>query len=327
MEETMEYVGIDIAKRKFDLLWVSEETAKRRSKVFENSPAGFKEMFSWLAKYNIVPGNSHLAMEATSQYYEALAEALFDAGFTVSVVNPFQVKRFGEAMMLRQKTDKADADLIARFCAQCAPRPWAPPPVQVRELQRLVGRLDAVQDMLVQEQNRRHVSQGATLESVERMITSLQEEQELVKAMIKDHIDRHPDLRDQQELLCSIPGVAERLSAYFMAWLQVDRFQDAREAVAFVGLSPRHRESGDSIRGKSKVCKLGHARLRKMLYMPAMTAIRCNAAAQAMAKRLHDNGKRGKTVIVAVMRKLVHWMLGVLKSGTTFNPQLALAKS
>ena len=323
----MEYVGIDIAKRKFDLLWICAETGKRRSKVFDNTATGFNEMFAWLAKHGLGPGNSHLAMEATSQYYEALAEALFDAGFTVSVVNPLQVKRFGEALMLRQKTDKADADLIARFCAQCAPRSWAPAPVQVRELQRLIGRLDAVQDMLVQEQNRRHVSHGATLESVERMIVSLQEEQALVKSMIKDHIDRHPDLRDQQELLCSIPGVAERLSAYFMAWLPVSRFENAREAVAFIGLSPRHRESGDSIRGKSKLCKLGHARLRKMLYMPAMAAIRCNTAAQAIATRLKDAGKRGKVVIAAVMRKMVHWMLGVLKAGVKFDPALALAKS
>lgn len=323
----MEYIGIDIAKRKFDLLWVCAETGKRRSKVFDNTPSGFKEMFAWLAKHSLDPGNSHLAMEATSQYYEALAEALFDAGFTVSVVNPLQVKRYGEAVMSRQKTDKADAELIARFCSQCAPRPWAPAPVQVRELQRLVARLDAVQDMLVQEQNRRHVSQGATLESVERMIGSLQEEQALVKSMIKDHIDRHPDLHDQQELLCSIPGVAERLSAYFMAWLPVGRFESAREAVAFIGLSPRHRESGDSIRGKSKLCKLGHGRLRKLLYMPAMAAIRCNTAAQAMAKRLRDSGKRGKVVIAAVMRKMVHWMLGVLKAGVKFDPALALAKS
>lgn len=322
----MEHVGIDIAKRKFDLLCVSSETGKRRSKVFDNTPAGFKEMFAWFTKYNIVPGNSHIAMEATSQYYEALAQALFDAGFKVSVVNPLQVKRFGEALMLRQKTDKADADLIARFCSQCAPRPWTPPSAQVRELQRLVARLDAVKDMHVQEQNRRHESLGATLESVERMMGSLEEEQKRVEEMIKNHIDRHPDLRDQQELLCSIPGVAERLSAYFMAWLPVERFADVREAVAFVGLSPRHRESGTSLRGKSKLCKLGHARLRKMLYMPALAAMTHNPAAKALAVRLKDSGKQGKVVVAAVMRKLVHWAVGVLKSGVKFDTQLALAK-
>ena len=322
----MEYVGIDIAKRKFDVLWTSSDTGKRRSKVFDNTPAGFKEMLAWLAKHGVVPGDSHLAMEATSQYYEALAEALFNAGFTVSVVNPLPIKRFGEALMQRQKTDKADADLIARYCAHCSPRPWTPPPVQIRELQRLVARLDALKDMLVQEQNRRYEARGQALESVERMLTSLDDEKKRVESMIKDHIDRHPDLRNKQELLCSIPGVAERTSAYLIAWLPVDRFADPREAVAFVGLSPKHRESGSSIKGKPRLCKLGHARLRKMLYLPALTAMTHNPAAKAFAARMKEAGKKGKVVVAAVMRKLVHWAVGVLKAGVKFDPQLALAK-
>jgi transposase len=323
----MEFIGIDIAKRKFDLMWISPASGKKRSKNFDNSPAGFKELFAWLAKYGLTQDSSHFAMEATSQYYEALAQALFEGGFTVSVVNPYAVKHFGQAVMSRQKTDKADAELIARYCEQCKPRPWAPPPPEVRELQRLVARLEAVQDMLVQEENRRYVSSGVTLESVERMITSLKDEEKLLKEMIKDHIDRHPGLKDQEELLRSIPGVGERLASYVLAWLPTERFEDAREAAAFVGLSPQHRESGDSIKGKSKICKLGHARLRKILYLPAMTAVRCNPAAQILAERLKGAGKRPKVAIVAVMRKLVHWMFGVLKSGTKFDVQLALAKA
>lgn len=322
----MEFVGIDIAKRKFDLAWLSSTTGKKRSKVFDNTPAGFKDVLQWLSKHDLPAGQCHLGMEATSQYYEALALALYDAGYTVSVVNPLQIKRFGESQLLRQKTDRADAELIARFCAQCVPRAWEPPPVEVRELQRLVARLEAVQDMHVQEQNRRYEAQGIALESVERMIGSLKDEEERLKTMIKDHIDNHPDLRSQQDLLCSIPGVGERVSSYFLAWLRPDRFDDVRQAVAFVGLSPQHRESGDSLRGKTRVCKVGHARLRKVLYMPALTAVRCNPAAIALSTRLKGGGKRGKVVVVAIMRKLVHWMIGVLKSGNPFDPQLALAK-
>lgn len=322
----MEHVGIDVAKRKYDLLWISSETSKRRNKVFSNSPDGFKEMFEWLSKHGLTAENSHMTMEATGQYYEDLAEALFDAGYTVSVVNPVQVKRFGEAMLQRQKTDKADAELIARFAIHCKPRIWAPPPTHVRELQRLISRLEAVKDMLVQEQNRRYESLGVTLESVDRILVSLTEEEARLESMIKGHIDRHPDLRDQQELLCSIPGVAERLSASLMAWLPIDRFTNAREAVAFVGLSPQHCESGSSVKGKSKLCKLGHARLRKTLYMPALAAMRFNPAAAALAQRLRASGKAGKVVVAAVMRKLVHWAVGVLKSGVKFDPQLALAK-
>jgi transposase len=326
MEVTMEAIGIDIAKRKFDLLWLCASTGKKKNKTFENTPAGFKEMFQWMSKYGISSEDSHIAMEATSQYYEAVALALFDAGFTVSVVNPLQIKRFAESRLQRQKTDKADAELIAQFCAQTQPRPWQPPPREVRELQRLIARLEAVQGMHVQEQNRRYESQGVALESVERVAESLKDEEERLRKMIKDHIDHHPDLRSQQDLLCSIPGVGEQTSSYFMAWLRSERFEDARQAVAFVGLSPQHRESGDSLKGKPRICKLGHSRLRRALYMPALTALKHNGAAIALAERLRSNGKRGKVVVVAVMRKLVHWMVGVIKSGTRFDPQLALAK-
>lgn len=322
----MEYIGIDIAKRKFDLAWISEGRV-RKTKVFENTPKGFADLLEWLSKQGIVPAGSHIAMEATSQYYEAVATFLHDAGYKVSVVNPFQIKAYGKVKLQRQKTDKADARLIATYCEQEQPMEWVPPPAEVRELQRLLARLEAVQDMLGQEQNRRYESHGETLESVDRIIGSLTEELKRLEKMIKDHTDNHPGLREQKTLLESIPGVGPRVSAYCLAWLRPERFEDARQAVAFVGLSPAHRESGDSVRGKPRLCKFGHARIRKALYMPALAAMTFNPAAQALSKRLKTAGKTGKTVVVAIMRKLVHWMIGVLKSGLAFDPQLALART
>lgn len=323
----MDVIGIDVAKRKFDLAWLSAKTGKVRSKSFDNTTEGHQALFEWLHRYGVQSSACHVAMEATSQYYEALAIALHDAGYLVSVVNPLQIKAFGESLMRRQKTDKADAELIARFCAQSNPLPWQPPPPEVRELQRLVARLEAVQGMHVQEQNRRHEAAGVALQSVERMVQTLSEEEARLKEKIHDHIDRHPGLRTQQELLCSIPGVGERLSSYFLAWLPVDRFADSRQMVAFIGLSPQHRQSGSSVHGQSRICKMGHGRLRKILYFPAMSAIRCNPAAQALYERLRGAGKGGKVALVAVMRKMVLWMIAVLRSGVSFDPKLALAKT
>lgn len=321
----MKWIGIDIAKRKFDVALV--DGGKVRSKVFENTASGHQALAQWLSARGCEPGTTQLCMEATSQYYEVVAEFLWKAGYRVSVINPLQIKAYGESQLSRQKTDRADATLIARFAEQNAPPLWQPAPPEIRELQRLVARLEAVQQMRVQEQTRRHEAQGEALESIERVMALLNDEQAKLEQRIRDHIDQHPGLREQRELLTSIPGIGERVSAYFLAWLQAERFDDARQAVAFVGLSPRHRQSGDSVRGKSRLCKVGHARLRKILYLPAMSATRCNPAAQAFANRLKASGKRGKLVIGAVMRKLVHWMFGVLKSGVPFNPQLAIAKT
>jgi transposase len=317
-------VGIDISKAKFDIALLRE--GKFLSKVFANTPAGHAGLLKWLVDKGAEREQCHLCMEATSSYYEALALYLHDAGWTVSVVNPLQIKRFAEAQLARQKTDRADARVIAQFCAQQQPDPWQAPARAVRELQRLLARLEAIQGMRVQEQNRLYEAQGIPRESVQRILQVLDEEMRALEKLIDDHIDRHPDLRERRELLQSIPAVGPRLSASFVAWLPVDRLSDARQAVAFVGLSPRAHESGQSVRGKASLCKLGHARLRKLLYMPAMSALRCNPAAKVLAKRLRAAGKPGKLIVGAVMRKLVHWMFGVLKSARPFDLQLALAK-
>lgn len=320
----MKWLGVDIAKRKFDLAVL--DNGKIRRKVFDNTPAGYDALLAWLAARGYAHEELHVCMEATSSYYEKLATFLHDAGIRVSVVNPLQIKAFGESLLSRQKTDRADAALIARFAEQHSPMLWRPAPREIRELQRLLARLEAVQQMSVQEQNRQHEAEGESLASVQRMLTQLKAEEEKLRRMIRDHIDQNPNLREQHALLTSIPGVGDQVSSHFMAWLRPERFDDARQAVAFVGLSPRHRESGDSVRGKSRLCKVGHARLRKILYCPAMSAIRCNTAAKALAERLKASHKNGKVVIGAVMRKMIHWMFGVLKSGQAFDPALALAK-
>lgn len=321
----MKYVGIDVAKKKFDLVWLKEGD-KKKTKGFANSSEGHKELLTWLGDQGLAVEDTHLAMEATGQYYEELALALVKAGYRVSVLNPVQVKAHGEATMSRQKTDRADAELIARFCVAHNPRPWEPPALEVRELQRLVARLEALQGMHVQEQNRLEESEGVARESVERIEQTLKDEIKRLEKQIRDHIDRHPGLKDQAELLKSIPGVGDRVASYFLAWLRAERFDKVRQAAAFVGLTPKHRESGSSVKGKSRLSKLGHGRLRKVLYMPAMSAIQCNAAARALRDRLVGTGKNNKVAIVAVMRKLVHWMMGVIKSGKPFDVKLALAK-
>ena len=321
----MAIIGIDVGKRKLDIALLVD--GKIRSKVIDNTKAGHQELVDWLSRYGVQPQSGHVCMEATSRYYEAVAEYLHRHDFAVSVVNPLQIKAYGESLLRRQKTDRADAELIARYCERQKPAKWQPPLPEVRQLQHLLSRLEAIQDMRVQEQNRRHQSEGDARASVERILAVLDQELAELEKRINDHIDRHPDLREKRELLHSIPGVGERVSAYYLAWLNTDRFEGARQAVAFVGLSPRHRESGDSVRGKPRICKVGNSRLRRALYMPAMSAIRCNPAARTMFERLRASGKLGKVALVAVMRKLIHWMFGVLKSGKPFDAQLALART
>jgi transposase len=322
-EIVMHVLGIDVAKAKFDVALLVGER-KFRTKVFDYSSEGFEALKGWLGRQKVEFSKLHACMEATSHYSERLALWLYEAEARVSVVNPLQIKAYGQSLLNRQKTDRADAQLIARYCEAQQPAAWTPPSPAVRKLQALVARLEALQLMRVAELNRQSIAETAVAGSIGTVLATLEAEIKRIEKEISDHIDANPDLRHKRELIESIPGIGSKTSMYFLAWFAgPKRFDDVRQAVAFVGLSPRTHESGSSIRGKARIAKLGNARLRKALYFPAIVAIQHNPVIAAFAKQLRSRGKHNMTIIVAVMRKLVHFIYGVLKSGTPFQTRLA----
>lgn len=314
-------LGIDIAKNKFDVALLRE--GKYKTKVFPNNTAGFAALLEWLHKHTAdgIPA----CMEATGSYSEALALFLTDHGHAVSLVNPARIKAFAQAELLRNKTDAVDARAIARFALQHRPEPWQAPPKALRELQALVRRLDALNDLRQQESNRLEVAHGTVRASVEAVLTTLDTEIDNIKKRIRDHIDNHPDLRRQHDLLQSIPGIGETTSAQLLTYLGDTRFRDARAVGAFAGLTPRRHESGSSVRGHSRLSKMGDSRLRRVLYMPAVVAMRYNPVMKAFADRLAERGKPKMVIICAIMRKLVQMAFAILKSRTAFDPKFALA--
>jgi transposase len=318
----MHVLGIDIAKAKFDVALIVQ--GKFRTRAFEYDVEGFGSLRAWLSKQGVGLRQLHACMEATSQYSERLATWLYEAGVLVSVVNPLQIKAYGQSLLNRQKTDRADARLIARYCQAQRPGAWTPPSPAVRKLQALVARLEALQLMRVAELNRQSIAETAVAGSIGTVLATLEAEIQRIEKEISDHIDGNPDLRHQRELIESIPGIGPKTSMCFLAWFAgAKRFDDVRQAVAFVGLSPRSHESGSSIRGKARIAKLGNTRLRKALYFPAIVAIHHNPVIAAFAKQLRSRGKHNMVIIVAVMRKLVHYIYGVLRSDAPFRTGLA----
>lgn len=315
----MRKLGIDIAKRKFDVALLID--GKFKTKVFTNDPAGFESLLAWLAKRVGEP--VHACMEATGSYGESLAIALCDAGHSVSVINPARAKAYAQSLGLRQKTDAVDAKVLAQLVDSQELTLWSPPPAELRTLQALLRRLDALTSMHVQEQNRLEVVQADVKDSIEAHLAYLDEQIAQIKARIARHIDQHPGLKQQCQLLESIPGVGEMTSAWLIGEMNLSRFSSAREAAAFAGLTPRMRQSGTSVRGKSHISKQGNATVRKLLYFPAISAMRCNPIVSALKTRLKQRGKHGLAIIAAAMRKLIHIAYGVIKSGKPFDPTLA----
>jgi transposase len=319
---TFSIIGIDISKLKFDLCLLRENN-KLKHKVFPNSASGFVQLSAWLQKQKV--DDVHACMEDTGTYGEALALYLFDAGHAVSIINPAIIKAYAQSRLSRTKTDKADATLIAQFCAERKPPAWQPLAREVRELQALVRRLESLLEMRQMEINRLEAGTGAELvrESLTEHITFLDEEIKRTTTVIRQHIDQHPALREQRELLVSIPGIGETTAAKLLAeMLDVKLYKSARQLAAFAGLVPRLHESGSSIKRKARLSKTGAPRLRKALYFPAIAAIKYNPYIKALSVRLKERGLCPMQIIGAAMRKLVHLAYGVLKSGKPFDPAL-----
>ena len=316
-------LGIDIAKLKFNACLINLN-GKLKHKVFPNNATGFEQLSEWLSRQGVQ--RVHACLEATGTYGEALALCLQQAGHTVSVINPAAIKAFAGSRLSRTKTDKVDAELIARFCLAQAPPAWTPLSPEVRELQALVRRLEALIEMRVMEENR--LSSGMTVEvvreSVEELLNHLNTQIKRTEKLIRQHIKNHPRLKQQSELLDSIPGIAETTAALLLAEItDITQYRSARQVAAYAGLVPRERQSGSSVRGRTRLSKIGNARLRKALYFPAMTALRSSPFFQAWAKGLQERGKSKLSLICAVMRKLIHLAYGVLKTNKPFDPEWA----
>ncbi len=250
-------------------------------------------------------------------------------GHVVSILNPAVLKAFRQSTLTRTKNDRTDASLLARYAALHQPRPWTPPASEVRELQALERRLESLQQMRQQEHNRLTSSGRSTAvaESVQTMLTALETEIERLEALVHDHLQQHSRLKEQYDLLCTIPGIGAKTAATVLAECgDLCAYPDARALAAYAGLTPRQHQSGSSVHGKPRLSKIGSDRLRKALYFPAIVARRFNPIIQAFCDHLLERGKHKMTVIDAAMRKLLHLAYGVVKSGKAFDPNYGKAK-
>ena len=208
-----------------------------------------------------------------------------------------------------------------RFCLAMKPRSWTPPSPDIRYLKALVRRVDSLIDMRSQEKNRISTAHEHVVVLIKEHIDYLDQEIEKIRKQIADLIGQNPHLNQRKELLDSIPGIGKATIPHLLAELDdLDKFTHVREMVAFIGLAPKETISGSSVKGKPRLCKIGHARLRKALYMPALISIQCNPVMIAFYNRLKEKGKNGKVIVCAIMRKLVHVIFGVLKSGKKYDP-------
>lgn len=325
-------IGLDVSKKHVDaLILLDEDGHKKRHKRFRNTPEGHAQLIAWTPHHSHTElSDCQLVMEATGPYHEALALALFQAGAVVSVVNPKRLKDFASGLGLKAKNDPLDAFAIARYGQWCQPPAWQPDPPEYRQLKALLSRLEALQTDRQRERNRLEKAQAtqtsaAVLDSLQRSLAFLEDEYERLQNDINDPINRHPKLKQDRQLLESIPGIGPVLSMQMLALLHGgERFESAPQFASYLGLIPTQYQSGSSIHKKPHLSKLGPPRVRAKLYRAAIVASGCNPDVKALYPRLLERGKCPMAALGAAMRKLAQIRFGVIKQQTPYQPQITV---
>jgi transposase len=312
-------VGVDVSGASIDV--AVQVGNKERQGRFGNTKAGFGKFVRWLAQVGVAPLKCHVCMEATGNWEVDLAEFLDDEGIVVSIVNPFAIKRFGDSYLTRNKTDKADARLIRRFCEERCPKPWARPSGRDVRLQELAQRRRQLQKDIHANSCRSNAPRvpAASIESIERILAVLREELAKTEAAISAHVAKA--YSEEFELLVSIPGIGKGIAWLFLTVVApFDRFTSAREVAAFLGATPNNYTSGTTVYRRPRMSKMGNGELRAAMFRPAQTAKRFNPTVREHVARMADRGSSKASQTGAAIRKLIHIMYGVLKNKLPFDP-------
>lgn len=314
-------VGVDIAKDTFEAAFLAEGTGRvTAQRSYPNTCKGHKQLIRQAACHD----HAHVVMEATGNYHRRLSKALLEADLLQSIVNPLQVKRFGQMKLRRHKTDKSDAVLLAQYGHEQKPsskdQPREPAQEQIKQINTLIEQLTKQQTALKNQQHAASQLPDAAgvceevlqeqLRQVEKSLQKLKAEQERLARQEFTHV---------KELAESVVGVGTRTTCTLIAYAgDLSSFDTHKQLSAFMGMNPVVRQSGQ-LEKAAHISKQGHKRLRTLFYMAAQSARRYNNACRALYERLIRRGKAKKVALIAVANKLVKQVFAVVKSQTLFD--------
>ena len=317
-------VGIDVSAR-----WVDVSRAREREITtgrFANDPPGHRQLVRWVSKG---AGAVRVVLEATGTYSLDLALALrAHTGVRVMVANPRAIKQFRDACLQRAHTDASSAEMLREFAQRMEFVPWTPPTPAALELRAVARRLSQLVALRTAERQRLHAARAtqetpaAVLHDLRAHLRQLTEHIGQLTARAQTLIAGTPTLAPAWHHLRSLKGIGATSAIYVLGELvTLAPGLSVRQWVACAGLDPQPIRSGSSVHPPVHISKMGNWYLRRALYMPALVAKRWNPAVRAFAQKLAARGKPPLVIIVAVMRKLLHAIYGMLKTDTDFQPE------
>lgn len=316
------WAGGDISAKEI-VVALQREDGQRERGTFGNTVAGRKALVSWLSKHG---SDVQVVIEATGIYSLDVAFALHRAeGIQVMVANPRAISDFARALMQRSKTDKLDAEAILEFSLRMPFVAWTPPSASRLDLRALSRRIDSLKLQAQQESNRLHAAEHADeitpliRRDIEAHLKQLGRHVEKLEAQALAIIHADAELDRYFTRMTSVRGIAKTSAMHILAELMIlPADMSARQWVAHAGLDPRAFDSGTSIHKPARISRRGNSHLRAALYMPALVAAHHEPHIKAFYEKLLAKGKKKMQGIVAVMRKLLHAIHGMLRTDTDF---------
>jgi len=310
------YIGIDVSKAILDIAvrptgerWQSDNTAEGIDKLVKRLD-------------QLKP--TLIILEATGGYEMDAVEAMAAESLPVAVINPRQGRDFAKSIGRLAKTDKIDAQMLARFGEAVRPESYVMPSEEALELQGVLVRRRQLIEMLVAEKNRMYMAHDLVKPDIKAHIDYLEKELEKLDQSLKAQLQQSPMWHEKDDLLRSVPGVGAVTATTLLAELPELGKLDRKKIAALVGVAPFNCDSGEK-RGKRAIWG-GRAYVRQTLYMATLSATRFNPVISNHYAQLKQQGKPSKVALVACMRKLLTILNAMMRSMTSWQPELAAPK-
>lgn len=319
MKAIINYIGIDISKSYFDVAFY--RTDRYVNFKFSNDLEGFKLLIKQLGDSK----NFHLVMEASGPYYLHLAHFFYEHGFTISVVNPLVIRRFCQMRLSRAKTDKKDAVMIAEYGQVEHPQAWVPAPMHIDQLRQMQAASDLLNKNKTNIERQVEAFKHGIITDPE-LIHLLKKEVERIEKKILFIEEKMQSIAEEyypemMKNLKSIPGIGKKTALLLIVISNgFKKFSNAKQLSSYVGLSPRIFESGTSVKGRSRITKMGMSRIRTMLYVCSWSAKKCNKTCKDLYDRLVAAGKSKRLALIAVANKLLKQAFSIAINKRIFLP-------
>jgi transposase len=308
-------VGIDVCKPFLDV-YHSHTRAHSR---FDNDPEGIASLLDWLAAQGSM---DVIALEATGGYEALCWQTLEAYGLAVTRLNPKRVRDYARATGILAKTDRLDAEVLARYALAVPVRIAAPKAAPLRELEAWLLRRAQLIEMRVAETNRRLLAPKAVQRRIDVHRRALQREIEDIDARLQNALHGNAVWREKLARLDGLKGIGPNTRAWLIAALPELGSLGRREMAALVGVAPFACDSGRH-RG-SRHIRGGRAHVRTALYLATLSAVRHDPRLKAFYQGLLARGKPKKVAMVAAMRKLLTILNAIFRSGQPYRTALAV---